>query len=172
MQKLVTKLFLMTMILIVTACSFESEDETLKDVKKVTETEFSSTGVEPNTELEQFSIYIPNNLEIVEKGKSNLILEEGDQSYVVFNNVFEDRASELNYKTASVAENPNLLESFTDDGRFGYVRIIKTDEEEYELQVGIGGIKITTYSPLGSLESDAEMMMKIANSITNTSNKE
>jgi hypothetical protein len=170
-EKTIKVLLFSVMALFLTACSFKSEEQAIQDAKQAAETAFNNNDVEPNKELNQYSLYLPSGLEITENEKSNLILNDGDQTFILFNNSLEDATSKLNFKAASAAKKADLIESFEDKNRFGYIRVLKIDKDSYELQVGVGGVKITTYTTRGKMDNDAEMMMNIVNSIAAPSKK-
>lgn len=148
-------------------CSFfMSEEDAISQTQEVAKTTFEKNETETNHEAGSFSLYLPDSMKISEESNSNLILNEGEQTFILFYNPKEERKSKLNYQAASEKDEHLLLESFEDKGRFGYVRVLPINEEEkYELQVGVGGVKVTTYAEKDSLKNDAEKMMKIANSI-------
>ena len=148
-------------LIIVSSCGVKSEAEVVKDAKETTENIFHMEEViEPNQTLKFLSLYLPERLDVTDEDESNIILKDGGQTYILFNNNLENKKSELNYQSA---QHPDalLLESFQDADRFGYIRIMPQQDENYEMQVGIGGIKITTYTSKGKLNSDAEDLMKI-----------
>lgn len=157
--------FLMAITL--SGCSLQSEEEAIKAAKKAAEAVFNSNEkVETNHELDTFSVYLPASMEVKKEDKSNVILKDDDQKYIVFYNQLEGPKSKLNYKAASKSEKSLLLKSFKDNNKFGYIRILSNKEDEnYELQVGVGGVKITTHSSKSELKSDSEMLMEIARSI-------
>lgn len=150
-----------------TGCSMQTEEEAIKDAKESAKEVFNSDQkIETNHKLNSFSMYLPNSLEVEEKDKSNVILKDGDQTYIVFYNNLEDPLSKLSYKSAtSKSGEALLLETFEDKNKFGYIRILPHHEDSYELQIGVGGAKITTYTSRGNLGNDSEELMKIAESI-------
>ncbi|WP_174614077.1 hypothetical protein [Virgibacillus ihumii] len=166
--KLIVAVLFLTAVLF--GCSFQSEEEAVNDAEKSAEAVFNSNKTaEANHEMDGFSLYLPDRMEVKETGKNNVILKDGDQTYIVFHNSLEGAASQLGYKTAKT-ESALLLESFKDDNKFGYIRIRSHDEEDnYELQVGLGGVKITTYTTKDQLDNDSKALMKVARSIS-TSN--
>lgn len=146
----------------------QSEEEAIKDAKKYAENVFNSNEkVETNHTLDSFSMFLPENLEVAEEDMSNVVLKDGDQTYIVFYNSLEDPLSKLSYKVAATKSKDSLLlETFEDPKKFGYMRILPhKDENKYELQVGVGGVKITTYTTKGNLDNDSKEIMKIARSI-------
>lgn len=152
-------------IILLAGCGFKSEEEAVADAKEAAEAVFySDTPVETNYEMESNSIYIPDRLEVESKDESNLILVDGKQTYIVFYNEFEPASSELNYEAAQ-SDQALVLDSYSDGDKFGYIRILPDDGEGYELQIGIGGAKITTYTQKSRIKNDASELMNIAKSI-------
>ncbi|UOR11895.1 hypothetical protein [Halobacillus amylolyticus] len=144
-----------------------SEKEAIFQTKEASEEAFKHSDVKPNFNGQALSLYLPTSMEIKEQTNNNMILTGGDnQTYILFFNLMENQTSRLNYKVASSKENNLLLESYRDDSRFSYVRVLPVnDSNEYELQVSVGGVKITTYAEKGELASDSEKMMDIVNSV-------
>jgi len=167
LRKLKSAVITLLCAVILTGCSMQSEDEAVKSTEETAEKVFNAEkAIETNQELDAFSMYLPKGFEIIEEDASNVIIEDGEQTYIVFYNNLENPLSTLNYEsTAAKKDQALLFESFDDTNKFGYTRILPDDEEHYELQAGIGGVKITTYTSKSDMESDAEKMMKIARSI-------
>lgn len=166
MKKRIVALSVTTLAIILLAgCGFESEEETLAGAKEAAEAAFySETPIKTNYEMESKSIYIPDHLKVESKDESNLILVDGKQTYIVFYNEFEPASSELNFEAAQ-SDQSLVLESYHDNSSFGYIRILPDDGEGYELQIGIGGAKITTYTQKSRIKNDASELMNIAKSI-------
>ncbi|GGM26336.1 hypothetical protein GCM10011351_09980 [Paraliobacillus quinghaiensis] len=168
MKKIVGLLFALSSVslLFLSACA-PTEEEALNLVEEAAKATFEADTIEPNQEVEGFSVYLPDDFEIVEETESNLLLESGDQMFILFYNALEASTSQLNYQTAEANDNYSLLQSFEDNERFGYVKVAET-EEIYELQVGVGGVKITTQTTLETMEDDTIAMMQMATSIAYT----
>ncbi|MFD1362294.1 hypothetical protein [Lentibacillus salinarum] len=155
-------------LFILLGCTAPTEEEAIASTEKAAgETFHADDSLETNEALDAFSIYLPAGMEVVEEDASNVILEDGNQTYIVFYNNLESPLSELSYESAaSKGDEALLLETFEDREKFGYIQVIPDDDEgDYELQTGIGGVKITTYSSISGLEDDSELMMKMARSI-------
>ncbi|SDQ41909.1 hypothetical protein SAMN05216232_1526 [Virgibacillus subterraneus] len=170
MRKSIRKITILSLLFVValTGCSLQTEEEAIKDAKESAKKIFDSDEkVETNHKLNSFSMYLPNSLEVEEKDANNVILKDGDQTFIVFYNNLEDPLSKLSYNSAAAkSDEALLLETFEDQNKFGYMRIIPHDQEEdYELQIGVGGVKITTYTSREDLDNDSEELMKIAQSI-------
>ncbi|WP_226036385.1 hypothetical protein [Aquibacillus saliphilus] len=172
MIKSKASLYIITSIIVIsvlTGCSLVSEEEALADAHEVAAKTFKQETIETNTDLEHFSLYLPAGFEVTDETQSNLILENDDQTYILFYNALEDTTSELNYQAAATGGNSTLLESFDDEDRFGYIKVLAIEEHNYELQVGVGGVKITTHTSKGKLKENSEEMMSMATSIAYTS---
>ncbi|MUK86802.1 hypothetical protein GMD78_00090 [Ornithinibacillus sp. L9] len=149
----------------ITIYSYESDDSIVEDVNLVAENAFhEESEVEANYHSASFSFYLPDGLDVEDEDENNVILHNDDQTYIVFYNKFEEPTSQLNFNNANNDE-AILFESYEDQDKFGYVRVTPTDEKDYELQVGIGGVKITTLTTKSKIEQDTEEVMKIARSI-------
>lgn len=155
---------LLVCVVAISILSIEPTEEVLSEAIKVAEENFDNTTVEPNEETDRFSFYLPEEYDIEKQTKNNLILIRDDQTYILFYNAFEDRMSRLNYEAAKESDY-TVLESFEKKDRFGYIHILEDEEEMLQLQIGVGGVKITTISEKGRLAEDAKQMMLIANSI-------
>lgn len=156
---------LLLLVFVVSSCSAKSIEETLNDAKIAAETVFKNEQLtKTNYDLDDISFYLPKKLVVKEKVESNIILEDGKQTYIVFYNEHEKPTSKLYYKTT---ENDEALsyKSFKDDSKFGYLQILPDEGKGFEMQVGIGGVKITTYTKKRKMEKDAEELMKIVKSI-------
>ncbi|WP_112181672.1 MULTISPECIES: hypothetical protein [Paraliobacillus] len=153
-------------LLFLSACA-PTEDEALELTESAARTVFEDNIIEPNNTLDNFSLYLPSDYEIIEESQSNLLLESDDQTFILFYNALEDTTSELNYQAAEANGNNALLQSFEDEERFAFVRVSER-EDQYELQVGVGGVKVTTQTSIRQLEDDTIEMMQMATSIAYT----
>ncbi|GAA5416386.1 hypothetical protein Pryu01_01420 [Paraliobacillus ryukyuensis] len=165
MNRVVTviSLFTIASLFVLIGCG-PSQEEALSAVKENASTVFHEEPLQSNEQFDNFSIYIPDGYNVVDESKSNLILESGNQTYILFYNALESTTSQLNYQAAESNGNNELLEAFETEERFGYVRVTGLDKD-YELQVGIGGVKITTQTTLSNMAEDVKEMMQMANSM-------
>ncbi|KGX83694.1 hypothetical protein [Pontibacillus marinus] len=144
---------------------FVSEKQAMQNAKSAAKEAFNKEEVPFTKELESISLYMPKTMKIVSNSANNLILREDEQGYILFYNPFEKLKSDTFYKDAKKAKDIELIETFRNEERFGYIRVIKLDEETYELQVGVGGVRMTTETDKNDLKEDAHEMMKIVRSI-------
>lgn len=151
-------------LVIISGCSGITEEEAFETIEETVENAFYTESPDPNEELELFQLYISDQFEVVEDSPSNLIFRDDAQMFILFYNTFEAEDSDLFYLSAKANDDFSLLETFEDEERFGYLKVADK-EDSYELQVGIGGVKITTQTTLGDLEENAADMMEMINSI-------
>lgn len=141
-----------------------TEEEVAEMVQENLAGYFEMEPNEPNVELTEFSLHIPETFEIVEESDSNLILEQDDRLYVLFYNTFESKDSDFFYRSLKEMNQYVLLESYEDKDRFGFSMLTDV-EETYEFQAGVGGVRITTHGELEEVEEQFETMISILNSI-------
>ncbi|MEN2467035.1 hypothetical protein [Ornithinibacillus sp. JPR2-1] len=159
-------IILSVFVIAITVFSFQSEESIIAQAGEKAEEVFYSEDIpEDNYEGEYFSFYLPANMNVEEVDMFNAIVHGGDQPLLVFYNTLEDNRSQLNYEAAKT-EDVVLLESFSGDDKFGYIRLLHEDEKMgYELQIGVGGVKLTTFTSKNKAITDSENLMKIALSI-------
>ncbi|MGF7014404.1 hypothetical protein [Ornithinibacillus bavariensis] len=155
---------LVLFIFVLSTVNYQSEDRVIKEAGEAAQTIFSNEDIpEENFQGSYFSFYLPKDMEATEADANNAVLQHGDQMFIVFYNPLETKKSDLNFNAAQNKE-AILLESFKDEEKFGYIRILP-EKKDYELQVGVGGVKVTTYTEKSEIIEDAERIMKIALSI-------
>lgn len=155
------------LLFILVSCSMQSEEESVENVLEIAEDTFESEELnDPNQELEHTSIYIPDKFQLESEDASNIILKEKEQTYIVFYNSLEPATSEIGADSSRNKE-ALLFETFEDEKKFGYIRLMPEIDKKYEMVVGIGGVKITTHTTKKDMEQDAEEMMHISKSLVN-----
>src|SRR5690625_4741845 len=156
---------LLLFLITISVMNIETEESVLEEAMTIAEDTFNQTPKESNKEVENFFLYIPDELEVDERNKNNAVLVADDgQSYILFINDKENQRSTLNYATVRETGDSEWLQSFEDADHFGYIYINPLDED-YEVQLGIGGVKLTTISGKDSIVDDVKMMMTISKSV-------
>jgi hypothetical protein len=151
--------------LFLTGCTI-SDEEITKTTIELTEQEFESKTKKPNKESALFSYYLPEEFSVKETNKFNVLLEKGNQDYILFVNENEEKNSKVSYETLAEEFNkPFISETFSDNDRFGYLFVNKLEKNRYEVTVGIGGTKLTTVAKSTNVSDSAKNMMDIAASI-------
>ncbi|MEN2769183.1 hypothetical protein [Ornithinibacillus xuwenensis] len=158
---------LFVFIIVISVFTYKSEDTIIQQAKETAENTFLHEDIPAeNYQGEHLSFYLPGHMEVTEVDANNAILKNGDQTLIVFVNTLENNLSKLNFNEAQTEE-AVLLESFENDEKFGYIRLLPTkdDKDVYEIQVGVGGVKITTYTEKTKVIEDTENLMQTALSI-------
>ncbi|MGP4041542.1 hypothetical protein ACTWP4_16800 [Gracilibacillus sp. D59] len=139
-------------------------EEVLSEAIDVAEQQFKQESKEQNKQVDNFSLYLPEGFEVEEQTVNNLILTKGEKKYIIFYNALESQTSRLNYEAAKETDDHEWLVPFEEKDRFGYINIVEL-EDQFEVQLGVGGVKVTTFSTKSELTEDVRDMMDIANSI-------
>ncbi|MGE7604630.1 hypothetical protein ACQKL5_19500 [Peribacillus sp. NPDC097675] len=157
-------LLVFLMCLLMAGCS--GNEGQIEKAVKATVSVFRNEALQPNTEVGRIKVNLPKKFKIEEEHDNNLILKRGNQAYILFVNPNENSDSSRLFLTAKEQQTDYLvLESFQTDDKFGFLSIIESAEEKYELAVGSGGVKMTTETSSENLKKEAEKMMKIVSSV-------
>lgn len=156
-------IFIIGAALLLTACG-PSEEEIVEQLEKESAAQFESESTEPNETLTHFSLYLPEGYKIDTDDETNVVIRQTDQIYLLFHNPFEDKQSKTYYESLELVDDATYLQSFEGDDYFAYI-YLRPLESDYELQVGIGGTKITTQTPLDQVETEVNQLIKILSSI-------
>lgn len=162
------KIIFVSLILTFTllAGCFQSEEEVMREAEKIIKAEFlSKEKVDTNYETTGFNLYKPEELAIEEEEKNTIVFNNGDRPYVLFINEFEPPNSQWSYDRLKNNNQDIFLRTFQSEEQFAYLGIIEHEDNQYEIQLGIGGIKMSTLSNIDSLVSDVDMMMQIVKSV-------
>jgi hypothetical protein len=153
-------------------CTGDIGDE-LEKAKMNVQQAFEKEAETPNQELDFISLYVPFGMTIERTDENNFLLEKGKQMYILFINPNETADSKAVYESTRKGGDEWLLdETFTSDGKFGYVLVASVDEDLYEVTVGIGGIKMTTETSKRHVADYAGSMMETVSSVEIKKNKE
>ncbi|WP_027964214.1 hypothetical protein [Halalkalibacillus halophilus] len=152
-------------LVIFAACS-QSEEEALNDAENRLKDAFLSTEInEENYSLNMLDIYKPEELEVSEDRNYNVIFTDGERPFVLFINEFEAPNSKWFYNNLEENEEELFLSTFENEDAFTYLHAIQSDEDQMEIHLGIGGIKMSTISNVNQVEEDVEMMINMIRSI-------
>ncbi|WP_374724487.1 hypothetical protein [Calidifontibacillus erzurumensis] len=150
-------------ISLLTGCNGK-EDEAIVEAIQIAEATFNETKQEPTESSDLFSFYLPKEYKVKEKSEHNIILKKDNQEYILFVNPNEALDSEVLFNELQAAKK-EVQETFKSKGRFGYLLITPVEGKNYEVIVGIGGVKMTTLSTVDDIARDTKKMMEIANSV-------
>ncbi|WP_108671327.1 hypothetical protein [Peribacillus acanthi] len=164
-KRIVKAIGFLCLLLLFTGCS-TNVDEEIKKGEKAAKTSFINNTVEPNEKGEEFNYYLPEGFKVEEEKKHNVIMNKGDTYAIIFVNPNEQSDSEvfiqnfMNHK-----EEYKTIQTFEKPGKKGFFTVRETEENKYELIVGIGGVKVTTVAKASDLELLSKELMKTAISI-------
>ncbi len=161
---LIVVFFLLVFLIGISIWSIQPTEEVLDEAIEVAQQHFEHESLEQNEQAENISLYLPEGFEITEENVNNLLLTKEDKTYLLFYNELETQTSKLNYEAAKEMNDHEYLVSFEDNDRFGYINITEL-EESFEVELGVGGVKVTAMSSKDELINDIQDMMDMANSI-------
>lgn len=154
-------------VLFLAACSESVEDSTSKGIKAA-EKVFYDNDKQTTAEIEGIHLYKPMGFVVSEQTDvQNIIFTKGKETYILFVNPNEQKGSRLFYDLLSVDQHKEMIatETFTDDGTFGFVAVMKSDNDHVELIASVDGAKITTLSSNDKIAPQLTKMMAMVRSI-------
>ncbi|MEK4230373.1 hypothetical protein [Solibacillus sp. FSL H8-0538] len=132
------------------------------------QTTFEETPVASNKTIANIDLYLPKGFTI-EQGldELNFTLTKEKDSYILFVNTNENQDSKLLYEIlmSDTAHGVIQEQTFETNGAFGFSAVVKHSEEQYELVVSIGGVKMTTLSADKKIDAKLAEMMEIVRSV-------
>lgn len=150
-------------VFLLSACS-ASFSEQKAEIKKEVASTFEGQPEKTNNSTKDIDYYLPPDVNVEEETPNNVLLKEGSKTFILFYNQHEKEDSKVVYdSTVTQQKEWDANETFSKDGKFGYMLVKKLKEKNYQLIVGIGGVKLTTETE--NVREDAEAMMEIANSV-------
>ncbi|MFJ7920205.1 hypothetical protein ACIQ6U_10630 [Lysinibacillus fusiformis] len=159
----------LTLLLLMLSGCNQSIDEQIANGLQITETVFAEEPEEHTEEIGNIKLYLPSNFKVEDSSDAyNIVISKGKESYILFINDKEAQDSKLYYHLLKDNEADKIIEETTydKDGRFGFTAVLKTDDEnEMELIVSSGGVKMTTISPAKHIEDNLREMTKIVHSV-------
>lgn len=157
-------LLFFSVLMLLTACSasIKEEQKAALDIAKET---FSKEPKATNHKNQDIEFYLPFGFEVKEETPNNIILKNGSKTYILFYNQHEAPDSKVVYETTLKLGDYDLNETFTNNGRLGYLLINHLEKDKNELIVGVGGVKITTEAKTKGMSAEAAAMIEIVNSV-------
>jgi hypothetical protein len=150
-------------IFLLSACS-SSFSEDKQEANEAVKNVFEAKAVKTNNSTKDIEYHLPFGVEVKEEKPNNVLLKNNSRTYILFYNQHEKADSKIVYdSTMKQQKEWDANETYSGDGKFGYMLVKKVKEDHYQLIVGIGGVKLTTETD--DIQKDAETMMTIANSV-------
>jgi hypothetical protein len=148
-------------------CSASVENQTEEGIQEAKEV-FQGDTIESNEQLENVQFYVPGGFDIQEESdESNIVLSNGQESFVLFINPNEKEDSSLFYELLLAEKKEMILaeETFEQNGRFGFVALLPSGKEHFEIIVSSGGNKLSTISEENKIADNMQQMMEIVRSV-------
>lgn len=165
-KKLGLIIIVLSLIMILAGCSV-SKEEAADEAAALFSEGFYAEPMDANESTDKIEFYLPNTLTVSDVSENNLIFEKDGQLFLLFYNPAEGLDSKVNMeRDAEFKEKATVFETIEENDRFGYMMIVSEEGDVKKLVIGVGGIKMTTLSPVAQLTESAEIMLEIINSIT------
>ncbi|MFC9541894.1 hypothetical protein ACFTQ7_18750 [Lysinibacillus sp. NPDC056959] len=159
---------LLLLLLGLTGCNL-SVDEQIQDGLQNMKTVFAEQPEEQTDRIGDVELYLPSNFKVDDSSDAyNILVTKGKESYILFINDREDADSKLYYNLLKADSLKNIIEenTYEKNGIFGFAAVLKTDNEnEFELIVSNGGVKMTTISHAKHIKDNLHEMTKIVHSV-------
>ncbi|MEO4051896.1 hypothetical protein [Solibacillus sp. CAU 1738] len=166
-RKWIQSIAILILALSLAGCGKSIEEQIEVGVANAQST-FKEAAQTPNTTIGNIQLFIPKGY-TVEQGvdEMNYILKKDKDSFLLFVNAIETEDSKLHYENLLADKTKDVVKSqdFETAGAFGFSAVVKHSEDEYELIVGSGGIKMTTISQNKKIENKLSEMMQIVRSV-------
>ncbi|WP_342528817.1 hypothetical protein MKY84_06860 [Chryseomicrobium sp. FSL W7-1435] len=155
----------LALVLILTACA-TPEEQAVEGVHKAAKL-LEETPEQPNEKIGDYSVFLPGGF-TVEAGSNapNILLQNNNDTYVLFINENEPATSRLYYDLLESDPSKEIVEQATNElsDQFGFAAVVKHSEEQFELIVSRGGIKLSTVTNDSSLDKKLTDMMQVVHS--------
>ena len=161
------KFLLVISVFILTACN-ESLSENAAAGIEAAEAVFHLNDKEPTEEIDGVKLYKPIGFTINEQSDAqNIVLTKNKETFILFINPNEKSDSQLFYDLLLADQNKEIIEqaTFTDEDIFGFVAVVKSDNDKVELITSVGGAKMTTLTTTKTIEENMSTMMEVVRSI-------
>lgn len=150
-------------VFLLSGCSAQFSEQKAEIKKEVSNT-FETQPEKTNNSTKDIDYYLPSEFKMEEETPNNVLFNNGSKTYILFYNQHEKEDSKVVYEsTVKQQKEWDANETFSKNGKFGYMLVKQLKENQYQLIVGIGGVKLTTETD--NVKEDAEAMMEIANSV-------
>ncbi|KGA98750.1 hypothetical protein AJ85_17915 [Alkalihalobacillus alcalophilus ATCC 27647 = CGMCC 1.3604] len=157
--------FYLLLISLLGACSVPIE-ESLEEAEQVFYDSLEQESMEPNVELEQLAIYVPELFDVIRERDHNIVIGNGDDLIVFFYlplTETDDRRlleQEIRYDAHTLL----LVEERADNAYFLSVKEQEGNKREVELTVGRGNAKLTKLTNANDLVEDTEQLLQMIHS--------
>ncbi|GLC88196.1 hypothetical protein [Lysinibacillus piscis] len=168
MYKWLKSCSLLILLIILSACT-QSVEEQFQDGLQPIETTLTEKPAKSTNTIGNIQLYLPANFKVEDSSDEyNMIITKGGEDYILFINDREKEDSQLYYQLLKEDSTKTIVkeQTYENEDTFSFIAIVKTaKEDEFELIVSSGGIKMTTISPTKHVEDNLLEMAKIVHSV-------
>lgn len=154
-------------ISLLAGCMATPEERVAEGISE-TRLAFEEEPPETNGNAGETALYLPGRYDIEESSdENNIIITNANDSYVLSVNPNETADSKFLYdlQKADVGQEWIVDETFEESGRFGFTTLREIAEDQLEVVVSAGGVRMTTISEESDVPYNMEWMMKSVRSI-------
>ncbi len=129
---------------------------------------FEDVALEPSKEVGKINVYVPSGYAVKEgANEMNYIFTKGKDNFILFVNTIEAEDSKLHYENLLEDKEKEVVkeQTFQFKEAFGFTAVVKHSDEQYELVVSSGGVKMTTLSEDKKIDEKLAEMMQIVRSV-------
>ena len=149
------------------ACTATPEEQIVKGLANAQEA-FEAESENTNDTVGPTSLYVPNGYSVEEPSDGfTSLITRGNDLFSLLINPNEGAASTFFYDLQKVDAEQLWVadETFQQNGRFGFVTVEEIAEDQLELVVSAGGVKLTTVTTESEIPRNMDWMMKTVRSI-------
>lgn len=155
----------LALVLVLVGCA-SPEEQAAEGVRQAA-AQLEESPEEPNEKIGDYSVFLPGGY-TVEAGSEapNILLEKDNDTYVLFINENEPATSRLYYDLLVSDPSKEIVEEETNElsDQFGFAAVVEQSDEQFELIVSRGGVKLSTVTDDGSIDKKLNEMMQIVHS--------
>lgn len=155
-------------VFMLTACG-QSLEKSANDAVNSAEEAFHANNKETNEKIGETKFYKPISFKVEDDSDAhNIVLNKANNPFILFINPNEQKDSRLFYDLLIADEKKNIVaeESFTEGDTIGFAAVVQNgNDDQVELIVSVGGIKMSTYVKESKITANLPKMMEIARSI-------
>lgn len=155
----------LALVLVLAACA-SPEEQAAEGVRSATKL-LEETPEQPNEKVGEHGLFIPSGYQ-VETGSEapNILLNHSNDTYVLFINENEPATSRLYYDLLVSDPSKEIVEDETNElsDQFGFAAVVAHSDDQFELIVSRGGVKLSTVTNDKAIDTKLQDMMRIVHS--------
>ena len=156
---------LFSVMLLLVGCSV-TEEEALELGRESYIASIEEEAEQATVELDDVQIFLPRGFEVIEEQEYNILLQQGDQLFVLFHQPSEPATSTIRLREDMESAGTAIIYEVRETDEMVSYLLVEEGEKEGLLLVktSVGGAKISTLSTYQRLENDINAMTQIVHS--------